>query len=176
MRTKVYINGEWTDLIGRTTRNQYTYKQLYLDTNFIWDMPNMGGVNPSDRKICYFTDTPQRSISGTGTVIPLLTDTEFDTQSVSSIVINVLNISLFSRYLEGLYVRVVLNGTVSPIYTLSSTLIALGGEEISDSEIAIPITQPSIDQLDLQLWCIGSESTIMEYSTLRVDCVVYLVK
>lgn len=176
MGTKIYINGKWTDLIGRATRNQYAYKQLYLDTNSIWDMPNVMGVDPSDRKICYFTDTKQRSIGGTGTVIPLLTDTTFDTQGVSSVVINIANISSFSSYLEGLYARVVLNGTVSPIYTLSSQLIALSGEEISDSEITIPITQPSIDQLDLQLWCIGSESTITEYSTLMVDCVVYLVK
>ena len=176
MGTKIYTNGKWIDLIGRATRNQYAYKQLYLDTNFIWDMPNVTGVDPLDRKICYFTGTPQRSIDGTGAIIPLLTATEFDTQGVSSIVINIANISSLSTYLEGLYARVVLNGTVSPIYTLSSKLIALGGEEISDSEITIPITQPPIDQLDLQLWCIGSESTIMEYSTAMIDCVVYLVK
>ena len=43
MGTKIYTNGKWTDLIGRATRNQYAYKQLYLDTNFIWDMPNVAG-------------------------------------------------------------------------------------------------------------------------------------
>ena len=134
MGTKIYTNGKWIDLIGRATRNQYAYKQLYLDTNFIWDMPNVTGVDPLDRKICYFTDTPQRSIDGTGAIIPLLTATEFDTQGVSFVVINIANISSLSTYLEGLYARVVLNGTVSPIYTLSSKLIALGGEEISDSD------------------------------------------
>lgn len=176
MGTKIYINGKWTDLVGRATRNQYAYKQLHLDTNLIWDMPNVTGVDPSDRKICYFTDTQQRSIDGTGTVIPLLTDIAFDTQGVSFIVINIANISLFSSLLEGLYARVVLNDTVSPIYTLSSELIALRGEEISDSEITIPITQPLIDKLDLQLWCIGSESTITDYSAIMVACIVYLVK